>query len=233
MLFLIGSIAGIALVDSLNPTAITLQLLLLSTPKPGTRSAAFILGVFVANYAGGLMLVLGVNRFFGARLRDVASLHDGAQLIIGVLLIAAGIFVCRFVSPKKSRRVPLGVWQSFFMGAAEMALELPTAFPYLAALGLIARESPPLPATLAILLMYNILFVLPLLILLLTYKLLPGPQTPLMAKLEKLFRRWLPLVLRILLLGFGIFLVADVVSRPLSVELPFGKQLSREFARLN
>jgi len=220
---LLTSVAGIALVDSLNPTAITLQLLLLSTPGAGARSAAFILGVFTANYAGGLMLVLGINRFFGTRLRDIASLHDGVQLIIGVLLIAAGIFVCRFVSSKKSRRVPLNSWQSFLMGTAEMALELPTAFPYLAAVGLIVRESPPLSATLGILLMYNILFILPLLVLLLIYKLLPDRQAPWMAKIQKRFRRWLPRVLRILLVGAGIILLADVVLRALGIEWPFGK----------
>jgi len=213
VLFLIGSIAGIALVDSLNPTAIALQLLLLSTPGASARSAAFILGVFAGNYAGGLILVLGVNRFFGARLRDVAALHDGIQAIIGVLLVVAGIFACRFASPKKSRRAPPGPWQSFLMGIAEMALELPTAFPYLAAVGLIVRESPPLPATLGILLIYNILFVLPLWVLLLIYKRLPGRKAPWMTKLRKRFRRWLPRTLRILLVGFGAFLLADAASR--------------------
>ncbi|MBP1152992.1 MULTISPECIES: hypothetical protein [Methylocaldum] len=60
-------------------------------------------------------------------------------------------------------------------------------------------------------------------ILLLIHKLLPGRQVPWRARLETLFRRWLPRVLRILLVGFGMFLMVDVVLRALGLELPFGE----------
>jgi hypothetical protein len=57
---LLASLVAIAALDSLNPTAITLQIYLLSTPQPIGRSIAFILGVFLTYCTGALWDFLGL-----------------------------------------------------------------------------------------------------------------------------------------------------------------------------
>lgn len=207
---LLLSVAAIAVVDSLNPTAITILLLLLSTPKPETRSTAFILGVFVGNFAAGAAVTVGLSTFLGSWLRQFHGFQEGALLIVGVLLIAAGIFLPRFMEPRRLRQVPLHPWQGFLMGTAEMALELPTALPYLAAIGMISREPLSVLEIVVILLMYNVIFVFPLLALLAAHRLWPHRRRSWASRIAHLFRHWLPKLLRVLLIGFGVALLVNL-----------------------
>ncbi|MDP8935794.1 MAG: GAP family protein, partial [Cyanobacteriota bacterium] len=59
---LLRSLALIALIDSINPNAMAVQVYLLSTPKPVVRSIAFILGDFSATWIAGLLLTFGITR---------------------------------------------------------------------------------------------------------------------------------------------------------------------------
>ena len=53
---LLASVVAIAVIDSINPNAMAVQVYLLTTPKPVARSIAFILGDFVAAWLTGLLL---------------------------------------------------------------------------------------------------------------------------------------------------------------------------------
>ncbi|BAU13654.1 hypothetical protein LEP3755_41940 [Leptolyngbya sp. NIES-3755] len=63
MFELLGTLAAIALLDSINPNAMTVQIYLLSTPKPIPRSIAFIFGDFLAAWLSGMLIALGVMQF--------------------------------------------------------------------------------------------------------------------------------------------------------------------------
>lgn len=89
-------------------------------------------------------------------------------------------------------------------------LEIPTAFPYLAAIALIAEEDLSGAQILVVLLGYNVLFVLPLVALLLIHVLLPSRETDWFARIDRVYRRWLPMLVGLLLGGFGAFLLGDV-----------------------
>lgn len=57
---LLMTIIAIAIVDSINPNAVAVQIYLLSTSKPVARSLAFIAGDFLAAWIAGLLIILGI-----------------------------------------------------------------------------------------------------------------------------------------------------------------------------
>ncbi len=59
---LLFSLVAIALLDSLNPNGIALQIYLLSTPRPIKRSLAFALGEYVAAIGAGIVLWLSFGQ---------------------------------------------------------------------------------------------------------------------------------------------------------------------------
>ena len=65
-----------------------------------------------------------------------------------------------------SREPPGGATGAFGLGAGIMLAELPTAFPYFAALAAIAGSSASLLVQLELVVLFNVAFVLPLLVIL-------------------------------------------------------------------
>ena len=57
----LATLAGIAVLDSINPTANAMHLYLLTLPRPVRRSIAFTAGILLANFIGGVLAVLGAQ----------------------------------------------------------------------------------------------------------------------------------------------------------------------------
>ena len=93
---LLVSLVAIAALDSLNPTAVALQIYLLTTPKPIPRSIVFIFGVFFAYLVCGLLGLLGVSRLMTTLFANFSfSLSEMyvyiIQAAIGIVLSVAGL----------------------------------------------------------------------------------------------------------------------------------------------
>jgi Sap, sulfolipid-1-addressing protein len=93
---LLVSLVAIAALDSLNPTAVALQIYLLSTPKPIARSIAFIVGIFLAYWASGLLVILGLDKLLTTVLGDSGFSFPEPhlytiQFLIGLALLVAGL----------------------------------------------------------------------------------------------------------------------------------------------
>lgn len=173
-------ITGAAFVDSINPCAIAVLLILLTAllatkNKQKTLKAglAFILGLFITYFLLGIGLVGVLNLFAAARI---------FHLIIGALAIIVGIFNVKdffwyggagFVMeiPRswrpflqkmlKSITSPIG---AFLIGFVVTLFELPcTGGPYIFVLGLLSQNLA-WAKIIPILLYYNFIFVLPLIL---------------------------------------------------------------------
>jgi cytochrome c biogenesis protein CcdA len=212
---LLVTLVAIAALDSLNPTATALQIYLLSTPKPIARSIAFILGVFLAYWTAGLFIILGLGKLITALIGNANfSLPQPhiylIQLLIGSILLVAGLNlktstkVDRAKHPKK-----LTLDCTFLLGLAVTIWEFPTALPYLAALEQIARAKLDLFVIMGILGLYNFIFVLPLIILVGIYSVFHQQSASLLRRINRSIAIWSPKILRALLLGLGILLIAD------------------------
>jgi cytochrome c biogenesis protein CcdA len=168
VLALLGLVASIALADSINPSTIVPALFLATGSRPRAAVTGFAVGVLVVSFAGGVLVLLGGRELVESLLPDVGGRTEhwleaggGAALIA----IAAGVWAMaprvadRAPGPPRARRP----WSAVALGAGIMLVELPTAFPYFAAIAAIAASDAGLGTQLALVGVYNALFVLPVL----------------------------------------------------------------------
>jgi len=172
-----------ALIDSINPCAIGVLILLISTVIANSKArkrmlvlgTAYIGAVFVTYFVAGLGLT-----FLFTQIPQV--LGEYISIIVGIIIVGAGIVEIKdfywygkgfslAIPPSLAKRIHtysqnLSIPGMIFLGAFVSAVELPcTGAPYLAII-LILKESFDFTALL-LLILYNIIFVLPLVIILL------------------------------------------------------------------
>jgi cytochrome c biogenesis protein CcdA len=179
MLGLTLLVTSIALADSINPSTV-IPALWLTSARSQSRLASFTLGVFVVYVTGGLILLLGPGPTLIALLHHLhGPLEHGVQAIGGLLALTLAIVLwrSRHTADDQPRvpRVSTGA-SAFALGAAIMAIELPTAFMYFGAISAILGAHRATPIQISLLIAYNVLFVAPLLVLL-TATRLAGPRT--------------------------------------------------------
>jgi cytochrome c biogenesis protein CcdA len=212
---LLLSLVAIAALDSLNPTATALQIYLLSTPKPVARSIAFICGIFLAYWNAGLLIILGLGELMRTAISAVnfdrfEPYLQGLQLLTGVVLMFVGFTLKTSTQPdRKKRPQKLTAGRTFLLGMAVTLWEFPTALPYLAAIEQIARSKLDLFVIMNILGVYNLIFVLPLIILLSIYVVFHKESAVLLNRINRAISIWSPRILRVLLIGLGFLLIID------------------------
>jgi cytochrome c biogenesis protein CcdA len=160
-------VASIALADSLNPSTVLPALYLSTTPHAVRKIAGFALGFSLTSLAFGIAFVAGPGQLILDVLPHLS--HNAKHLIevgVGVALIALGVGLW-LGGAGLAERIPKGESESarssFVLGAGIMAVELPTAFPYLAALAAIIGADLHLLTQFAFVGLFNFVFALPVL----------------------------------------------------------------------
>ena len=197
MLRLLVLMITIGLADSLNPSTIAPALYLAAGPRPRTRVAEFTLGVFFVYLAGGALIALGGGQLVRSVVPDVDIRHTvqyAAELFAGVVLIGAAVLLWRRRGRMVERGLPqpkAGRRSTFLFGGSIMVFELPTAFPYFAAIAAIVGSGLGVLRELILLLLFNICFVLPLIGIWLTLLLAGDRAAELLGRGRRFFeRRW-------------------------------------------
>lgn len=224
-------ITGLALVDAVNPCVIGVLILLMTVLlKSGNRravlanGASYAAGVYLTYLAGGLTL-LGV---FNA-IRNVLFVSQILYAVIGAFVLVAAFLEIkdffwygrwfslaipkRFITTVETRAAGAhaSLWASFSFGAILTLIELPcTGAPYLAILTLMSQSGYAYLAALPLLLYYNLVFILPLIVIIwlayagFTMKRLEGWRTE--------HRGTMRLVIGLFLLAIGIWIVTAVAG---------------------
>lgn len=168
------SLIGLAVVDSINPSAIAVTLYLLTSKKPVPKVLAYTAGVFTTYLTLGIMLVAG----FGAIATQMGEalnnpLAYSAQLLIGCLMLSYALFGDKLKIGKSTPRKPSsqGLSALFGLGIAISVVEFATALPYLAAIAILINTPLLFIAKVGILVVYNLILVLPMLLLLVSFRL--------------------------------------------------------------
>jgi hypothetical protein len=211
---LLVSLVTIAIIDSLNPTstATTVQLYLLSTPKPLVRSASFIVGFLLSHGLAGWLIVIGFGQAI-ARLATTIGLLPGVviyllQLVIGVALIIVG---WRLTSSRRVKAIHnskvLKPSHTFLLGFGATLWKLPTAFLYLAAIEQIVGAKLTLFGVLLALVTYNLVLIVPIVSLLGIYVVFQKQSLLILNLLNRLILRWVPRIFRVILMGIGCILI--------------------------
>ncbi len=225
MLLLLTSIITLALIDSLNPSTIAAQIFLLALKKPISRVVSFILGTFVMYTAFGFIIVFILGEPIKGFFYELGSTDYLILLAIGIALIAVGTilgwkryigkegrsksegYVKKAMAPMMAMLKTLNPVHTFFFGMASTAFDLPTsAFYFVALASLLEAGVGPFETT-SLLILYNLLYILPLIVILLIYMIARDRSGPFMNRINKLIGEWSGRLVISILICIGVILV--------------------------
>jgi cytochrome c biogenesis protein CcdA len=171
MLRLLGLVVSVGLADSLNPSTVGPALFLAAERGAVRKVLAFAASTFVIFLLGGLLLTLGPGRAILALVpRPDATVRYVLETAVGAALLIATPFLWRkrrTAGVGEAGEATRGSWAGrspVLLGASLAVVELPTAFPYLAVVAAITGSGLSLPSELILVAVYNLCFVLPLLL---------------------------------------------------------------------
>ncbi len=202
---------SIGLADSINPSTIGPALYMAGGPHARERVLRFTIGVFLVYLVGGLAIALGP----GQLLLSVVPRPDHEdravlEIIAGVAMLVASFFLWRHrdrLSSRQPRPITPEGKSSALLGATITAIELPTAFPYFAAIAAIVGSGYDIPRQVFLLVLFNVCFVLPLVAIVAVLALAPDrAQQMLTNARDWLAARW-PWLLATLALLAGLFVI--------------------------
>lgn len=166
---LMWGIAGLAVLDSLNPATVAGVTLILLAPlrRRGLTALAYVAGAYVVVLAVGTALFLG-----GGELADTVT---GASTWVrrGALLLAALFLVVGAARRLRTRVRPavvlpagFGPWTAAPLGVLVTGADLPNAFPYLVAVERLVAADVASATGVGVLALYAVVYCLPCLALL-------------------------------------------------------------------
>ena len=213
---LVFIIVWLGLADSLNPVTIAVAALLAATERPVRRLAGFVAGIFSVYLLGGLVLTLGPGELLDTWSRgssEGGTVRHVVLLVVGLAAIGFGgwLFVHRDAGREKLPDLAIGPRSAFGLGAGMTLVDLPTAFPYFAAIAAIVGRDVGDLSAIALLVVFNLMYVVPILLMLVAAVALQERAAPALVRVRDSVARWSPLVLSVVTLLVGIALVADSV----------------------
>jgi hypothetical protein len=196
VLALIALAVSIAAADSLNPSTLAPALYFAVGSRGRRDVATFTLGVFAVSFAGGLALTFGPGHALLTRVSKPSphTVHlielaaGGAALPAAALLWRARARVAARLGGGKQ---PSGR-SAWLVGAGIMGVELPTAVPYFAAIAAIVESGHRDTTQIALVLLYNVVFVAPLIVLLVGIVLAGARGAQIAARARLQLDRWAP-----------------------------------------
>ena len=168
MLRLIGIVLSIGLADSLNPSTLGPALYLAAGPRPRHTVAQFTAGVFLVYLVGGAVFAVGPGEIVLALVpKPDQTTREILEVVAGAVLITVGALLWSYRARLGEKQLPdmnAGGRGGWLLGAMITAVELPTAFPYFAALLPIMGSGLGIVRQAILVVLFNVCFVLPLLV---------------------------------------------------------------------
>jgi cytochrome c biogenesis protein CcdA len=211
-------VVSIALADALNPGTLVPALYFATTDNARSRVAAFGAAFFAVNMLGGAFLVLGPGELVLAAVSTPSNnVEFAVEIVAGIALLVVGlVFLLRgpreAIEPEAESELKQAEGRGAgAVGASLAALELPTAFPYFAAIAAIVGSGVGEVSQLLLVGVFNVVFLSPILAIFIALS-VAGPSIE--PKLRRIgdrlragWRRvavWLALVAGTVLIGFGV-----------------------------
>jgi cytochrome c biogenesis protein CcdA len=235
VLRLLGIVVSIGLADSMNPSTIAPGLYLALGERGRSGLIQFTLGVVAVNFVGGAVIALGPGQVI---LHLVPHPHATARYILetiaGVVLLisAAVLWIKRRSLRRRALPSPSGEGKSaFLLGVTISAVELPTAFPYFAAIAAIIGSGLGTLRQLIALALYNVAFVLPLILMIIVLEFADDKAKQIIESVRDWLQKHWPTLVAALALVAGVFVtLLGVTGLALGQHNTVGR-LSRRFRR--
>ena len=211
MLRLIGLALSIGLADSMNPSTIAPGLYLAIGERARSGLIQFTLGVFAVNFLGGAVIALGPGEALLALVpKPSATTRYIIETIAGVVVLIAAAVLWRRRRSLARRELPSpspdgksALWLGITIGA----IELPTAFPYFAVIAAVVGSGFGPIRQLILLALYNVAFVLPLLLMIAILIAAPDRAAAILTRAREWLQRSWPALLAGLALIVGLFVL--------------------------
>jgi cytochrome c biogenesis protein CcdA len=167
VLKLVITVVAIALPDCINPSLIGGELFVATGPRPRVRTFAFTAAAFIVTFVFGLALALGLGDLVlsvlphpGPTVKYSLITAAGLVLVIG----GTAIWIRRraLAGAEATERLHKSHGSAAVIGASIAGLELATAFPYFAAIALIAGAGVSNAAKVSLIGLYCVVYTLPL-----------------------------------------------------------------------
>ena len=230
MLHLAAIVASIGLADSLNPSTIAPALYLASGRHPVARVMEFTIGVFTVYLLGGLLIALGPGELILDLVpRPSYTVRHVIEIIAGVALIVAACVLWHkrhALGARKAQPIKTGSRSSAILGATISAVELPTAFPYFAAIATIVGSGIGVGRQISLIVLFNVCFVIPLIAIMIVLTVAGDHAQVILAGARKWLRAHWPQLLAIVGMLAGVFVVLLGLTGLFGGK-PFGRFLRR------
>jgi cytochrome c biogenesis protein CcdA len=212
MVRLIGLVLSIGLADSMNPSTIAPGLYLAMGNKARLDLVQFTLGVLAVNLVGGAAIALGPGQALLALVpKPGPTARYIAETVAGVVMVIAAVVLWRRRESLSRRQLPAPRSEgrsALLLGVTIAAVELPTAFPYFAAIAAIVGSGFDPVRQLILLGIYNVAFVLPLILMIGTLMIAPDRAASILETTRAFLQRHWPALLAGLALIAGLFVTA-------------------------
>lgn len=164
------AVVAIALADSLNPSLIVGAVYLALGPNPVRGTLAFSLAAFAVTLAGGVLVAVGLGDLILSLLPKLSrTLKYELMTALGLAIVVSGAVIwwrrdslADSEPPSQRTAAHTGDGSALLLGAGIASVELLTAFPYFAAIALVVGSSVSLGGKAFLLVLYNLIYVLPL-----------------------------------------------------------------------
>jgi cytochrome c biogenesis protein CcdA len=165
------TLIGLGITDALNPFSIAAMAYLLATDRPFERGLVFIIGTLAIYLPGGIALMEG----WSAILKNILpTLPDWLTilmyLVFGLVCLAVAFHFYRQAKKNSEQTAPklsnLSLTATFIFALGSTISDLPTALPFFAAANIIAGLSDAFVYQLSLLILYNFIYVSPLILML-------------------------------------------------------------------
>lgn len=193
----------------------------LGARKPILTAIAFIAGQFLPHFVFGLLLAIGVdtafeqvNAWLQDTWRDPGILLVLLQLVIGGAMVLFGYRLSRASQQRadNASSTLMTPVRAFSVATGLTITKLPGALLYFAAIDQILQADPHVPGIVTALLFYNIVFLLPLMLIVLAHALFGTLTDPILAAVSRFFKRRGKRLMVFGFLSLGMILVVDAVG---------------------
>jgi cytochrome c biogenesis protein CcdA len=167
MLKLALAVVAIGLADCVNPSLIGGELFVATGEHPRRQTTAFTVAALMVTFVFGLALAVGLGDLILSLVpKPGSTVKYGLITFAGIVLVFGGAVVWirrkALVNTKESDDQGEPHRSAALMGAGIAGLELLTAFPYFAAIAMIAGSGVSDVGKLSLLVLYCVIYTLPL-----------------------------------------------------------------------
>jgi cytochrome c biogenesis protein CcdA len=156
-------LVALAVVDSINPSAIVVTLYLLSRERVWAQVVVYVAAIFLTYLTLGALMMSGID----ALLPSLTGMGSGRLGLVVQGLIGLAMLLYAIRAPATATSAPRVEPSATtfaalaLLGVTVTAMELPTAVPYFGAIALLTTADLPMTQWLPLLVLYNAIFVLP------------------------------------------------------------------------